>query len=513
MALLRNLPAFIALTCFANPAQALPDLKTLSDEQLIALYDKARSAEDLKFCEEMVPILAELLKRPSIEGELVQQKTIADFNCALDEDKWVTAYRLMPDVESALGEDLGTLGFYAALYSDHFLNAADRLSVMIAAKDSQPIIEISDSDLFLLLRQLWKSKQFDRRDQIVTQLMQSQHFKKLPSDPKRGLIDAVISEEGRTGNFKRTPKLIGDVDSPWTFPGYLAMKKYQPVWSQIEKAAGPNLSKPTEKDLKYELARYQADPGSREAFQGVAHSMLAAGKFEDVIAHVASFDHSPSGLAKATEDDIWALNVEAYALDALGRKAEAEAVFDAIAAIPYDPKKNGWLVNFTINRSSRLIKLGQWEKGLEAAKLAGLIAEKSGSPYAKGLIRRDTICALHNLGRGLETTQLIEEAFERRKDGYVVSTIAFLCAGNADRAAQIVVEALEDPVYSEAMAIELQKPEFEILYTRSEIPTLREALLSRPDVRAAYDKVARDIPDAFIPLAGKRRAELAAGKP
>jgi hypothetical protein len=54
----------------------------------------------------------------------------------------------------------------------------------------------------------------------------------------------------------------------------------------------------------------------------------------------------------------------------------------------------------------------------------------------------------------------------------------------------------------------MQKWEFELFYTQSKLPTVRDVLLPRPDVRTAYDKVARDIPDAFIPLAGKRRQEL-----
>jgi hypothetical protein len=502
--------AAIFATSVAN-ATELPDLKSVTDEQLIALLGESGKGEKPEACNRISPIYGEMLRRPAFKSaELQDQKLFADFQCALESFQWVTAYRLLPDAQRIAGNDFGDLGFYIALYSDHSLNAAERLMPIIDGKDSQPLIDMSEHELFQLLRDLWKGEQFEKRNQIVTALMQSRHYKKLPDEAQVGLVDAVISEEGRTGNFKQTPKLLGRINSPFGYDGYLALKKYQAVWPEFEKAAGPNLLIVTERGLKADMARYKADPTDRKAFQQLAHALLAAGKFEDIIAHVATFDHSAESILKATEDDGWALNVEAYALDALGRGDEASAIFDKLAAIPYNPQENGWLVSFVINRGSRLIELGRWEVGLKAATLAGEIAEKSGSPYAKMLVMRDKICALNKLGRGAEAAVMVKDIFDQRKDSQPDAATAQICAGDIERAAQIVIEALRDPVYAETMATELQKPEFRIFYTRSKLQTLRDALMSRPDVRAAFDKVARDIPDQFIPLAGKRRDELKA---
>src|SRR3546814_12003008 len=73
----------------------------------------------------------------------------------------------------------------------------------------------------------------------------------------------------------------------------------------------------------------------------------------------------------------WALNAKVYALDALGRHDEAADIFDRIVEQPYDPAQSGWMVNFAINRGSRFVDLGQYEKGLEAADYAGRIADRS----------------------------------------------------------------------------------------------------------------------------------------
>lgn len=513
MGQLRNIIIFLAGLALASPAMALPDLKTLSNDALIELYDSVRSVEKPKTCEEMVPVLAELLRRPSIKGNVQGQKTLADFNCAIDERQWVTAYRLMPDTEAHLKRDLGSLGFLIALFSDHHANAAQRLIALARSKDGEELLSIDDRQIFGVMRELWIGKQFETRNKFVIALLDSPHFAKLSGNMQSGLASAVIDEEGRTGNFRRSVTLLDKVDSPDSFTGLLSMKNFSPIWPQVEKAAGPNLANVTERQLKADRARYKKNPEDREAFQQVAHALHFAGKFEEVVKFAAALDHSAAAIAKIGEDEAWTLNVEAYALDALGRRAEAETIFDRIAAIPYDPEENGWLVSFTINRGSRLVELGQWEKGLEAAMLAGKVTEESGSPYAKMLVRRDKICALANIGRRDDAQPLIEEIFAQRKESYPSATTALLCTGDNDRAAAVVIEALSDPVYAEGMVDEMQKPGFQSFYTQSKLPTIREVLLPRPDVRAAYDKVGRDIPDAFMPLAGKRKAELAAARP
>jgi tetratricopeptide (TPR) repeat protein len=510
MKIVRPLLAMFASMLLTNSlAAATPtDLKKMSDADLVAFYKTVLQAEKPDYCGAWAPVIAEMMRRPSIQADLQRQQTYVDFRCALVEEKWTTAYRLMGEVERDSDSDFGSFGFSVAMISGHPENAAQRLTKLAAAKDGTDFLSINDESIFQLLRDLWIGKHFAVRDNVVQTLLGSRNANKLSANLKSGLAGAIIGEEGRTGKFKRTARLLDKIDSPYQFIGFLSMKTFQPAWPDIEKAAGPNLATVLNRSSESVLARYRKDPSNREAFQQVAHSLLFAGKFEEVIAHVASFDHSAAGIAKATEHDAWALNVEAYALDALGRPAEAETIFNHIAAIPYKPEENGWLVNFTINRGSRLVELGQWEKGLEAATLAGQVTEKSGSPYAKMLVRRDKICALQNLGRGAETKAMVEEAYEMRKNAHSAAASALLCVGDVERAAAIVIEALSDPVQAETMATELQQPQFQLFYTRSKLTTLREGLLPRTDVRNAFATVARDIPDSFIPLAGKRRMAM-----
>jgi tetratricopeptide (TPR) repeat protein len=259
-------------------------------------------------------------------------------------------------------------------------------------------------------------------------------------------------------------------------------------------------------------AAYKSNPKDRQALQYYAHALHFAGRFEDAIALVGTLNQSPKAMLKATEDDLWAMNIQAYALDSLGRKGEAETVFDAMGALPFEGERKSWLVNFVINRASRLVGLGQWQKGLDASMLAHEITEKSGSPYAKMLVRRARICALVNLGRAAEAAPLLVEAYDNRSDTYSTAAEAHLCAGDTEKAAAIVLEALQDPDHRYDMAEQLQSKDFEIFHAGEVLPNLRDSLRTRPEIDAAFTAIARDLPDRLIPGASLRRRQISTGK-
>lgn len=62
------------------------------------------------------------------------------------------------------------------------------------------------------------------------------------------------------------------------------------------------------------------------------------------------------------------------------------------------------------------------------------------------------------------------------------------------------------------MVEELQGEDFEIFYVRELLPNLRDRVKQRPEVDAAFNAVARDLPERLIPVANLRRREIAAGQ-
>ena len=113
-----------------------------------------------------------------------------------------------------------------------------------------------------------------------------------------------------------------------------------------------------------------------------------------------------------------------------------------------------------------------------------------------------------NLGRATEAAPLLVDAYERREDAYPTAAEAHLCAGEEDKAAAIVLEALKDTNRRYNMAEELQAEDFEIFYVHEILPSLRDRVKQRPEIDAAFNAVARDLPDRLIPGASLRRRKI-----
>ncbi len=503
------------LACAASTsllAQTPSEFGSLSDKEISARFDEALTRDPRNFCEEISPLLGEMLKRPAFSHITNAQKLSSDFQCAVASESWAVAHALMIEIEQMSGRSFGTAGFYVSRYAENDVDAAKRLLTLASAGDSTQIREIADEEYYYFFRDLDERNQHDLALTTALALADLPSAASISPDITSFVAKTVIDGEARKGRFDRSVELLGRLREPSTITTLLSARRFEPIWPEIERTAGDNLATIINDRVAADRVRFAADTNNRKAFQQLAHSLHFAGKFEDVIVHVSSFGDGAEEILRATSEDAWALNVKAYALDVLGRESEAEALFDHLVAIPYNPETNGWLVNFAINRASRLLELGKLEKGLQAANLAEQIASKSGSPYAKMLVRRDKVCALEGLQRQGEASAIIAAIVEHRKESYEAAATAMICAGQPDRAAQFVIEALNDPSASDGMANTLQSSGFQLFYTQSRIPTLRDALLMRPDVRAAYDRVARDIPDRFVPLAGKRRAELVSKK-
>lgn len=505
--LLAGVPKMVSMSeASIQGASASPKagLALLSNDELLLAYKLADEKKEPAYCKELAPILAEMDKRGSFDGPIARLNAHANMWCAIDERRWLEAYQDMINLESFIGTNaLGELGFSIAVIAGKNDAAVDRLIALAKDNDPDELLLVSVDRIFELSNSLTRNKELDLHAKMLEALFQSNHFGKLKSNIQEAVATKILLVDARAGRFDRASTLMTSINNPTTYVDLLAGRIYTPIWPMLEKTAGLNLKAISLKYVALCLAHYKKDMTDRDAFQTYADALLYAGRFEDVISLV-----EVKATAKLIEQDAWALNAKVIALDSLGRNAEAEAIFEAVAIIPYDPNVNGWIVGLIINRGDRLVKLGQWHKALDAAELAEKIAEKSGNDFAMMLIRKTKVCALTGIGQGDKAKILLDTMFDKRKDAYGAAAEAMLCANDDKRAGTIVLEALADTDYSDTMASNLQRPEFELIYIPSILPSLYEKLRNRPDVSAAFNKVERDIPDAYIPITGVRRKSL-----
>ena len=499
----------------ASPVSAKDqaDYSALSDGKLLERYQKAAAAENPDYCKALLPLLGEMTKREAFQQNSSRAKTLTEYQCALTEQRYKDAYALSGELEKITGIALpDETALALAVIAEEYPAAASRVIKMARSPEGSALGKLDMTLFWQLSRELVRNKNSEIRLRMYRALADSPHLDRLNGEARSSIASEVIKLDAENGNFGRAKLLMGDLQGPYPFLELLANRNLEPIWPALEEIAGPNLLKISEADVARKAAAYNMNTSDRQAFQYYAHALHFAGKFEDAIALARTVDHKPKAMLKATEDDVWALNIEAYALDALGRKAEAEAVFDTIGALPFEGDRKSWVVSFVINRASRLVGFGQWQKGLDASMLAHEVTEQGGSPYAKMLVRKARICALVNLGRKDEAAPLLAETYENRVDSYTSAAGAYLCAGDEEKAAAIVLEALKDPDHRYDMAQELQPTDFEIFYVRDVLPDLRSHLRKRPEIDTEFNSFARDLPDRMMPVASLRRRQISAGK-
>ncbi|MFN5128583.1 MAG: hypothetical protein ACK519_05430 [Sphingomonadaceae bacterium] len=494
-------------------AKEAPDYSAFSDEELGERYYQLADPDNAKFCNVMPPLLDEMAKRQAFQPKIGNPELFSAFLCAAHERRYKDAFAISVDIEKIANFVLPLeIMLPVELGAEEFPAAARRIIKMAGSADGEAVGMLDEKFFWPLASTLAQNKNDEIRLRMFRALADSPHLGRLPANMRSDIAQETITLDAKSGSFGRVKMLKGELWGPYSFLELLANRKLEPIWPELEEIAGPNLQKVAAANIAQNKEAYNADPDDRQAFQIYAHALAFAGKFEDAIALVRTFDHSPEAMLNATEDDIWAVNIEALALNALGRDSEADAVFDAMAALPFEGERKFWLIDFIMNRASRLVSMGRWQKGLDATMLAHQVAEKAGSPWQKMVIRRARICALVNLGRKAEAASLLVEAYDRREDGYATAARAYLCAGDDDKAAAIVLEALKNPDHQDDMAQALQPDDFGIFFVDGTLPDLRDRLKSRPEIDAAFNKIARDLPERLIPVVSLRQRQIAQGK-
>ena len=502
-------------------AKEAPDYSAFSDEELRAHYEKHAEAKNSGHCKVLTPLLNEMAKRVTFQPNVNDVKFLTTFQCAIDQARYKDAFAISTDVERIVGVPFPNefTQALAAAADEEYPARMDGGCKNGCSKGSKPLAKPDRTWFWPWLSELVQSKTEDIRLQMFRTLELSALLEIYGPNERSIVAQEWLIHDAENGDFSRVKMLGQELRGPYPFLQLLTDKSLEPAWPQLEEVAGPNLQKIADANIIKSAAAYNANPDDRQAFNFYVQALGFAGKFEDAIALVRTFDHSPEAMLNAAEDDLWAINIEALALDALGRHGEAEAVFDAMAALPFEGERKFWLHHFIINRASRLVNMGQWQKGLDATMLAHQVAEQEevaeyeeGLSWQKMAIRTARICALVNLGRQAEAAPLLTEAYERREDGYASAARAYLCAGNDDKAAAIVLEALDNPDHQDDMALNLQKIDLEIFYVPETLPSLRDRLRSRPEIDAAFNKIARDLPERLIPGASIRRRQIAQGK-
>jgi tetratricopeptide (TPR) repeat protein len=483
------------------------NVKEMSVEELIDTLRDRRKPWTSNACAIGAPVHVELNERlpdrvPIMRGLLYAEALCADEqeNYVLGAEKTTALEALVPD------EDFS----YLAIYFDRRLERVESALARIASMSNAQLADLDTDSTWHLLRIANKAGKSQAVEDFALGLADRDALGVLDTDLQGAFAIDAIAALGRADRSDEAEGLLAFVRSPGSFVDMLGDRKFEHAWPAIEAKAGAGLENVSEAFADWALARLDTNKSDRDRFSTAAHALHFAGRFQEAIDLAQNWRERDGAIDGIEEGDGWALNIQAYAYDALGRRPEADKVFDQLAEL--DADEHPWVVNFVINRSSRLVGHARWEDGLKAAELARTVAEKHGSTFAKMIVASNHVCALSNLDRQGETEEDLAFLRENVVDSSSLVTQALLCAGEREEAAALVLSALADEVQRDSMIGDLRPEKFELFYTPSILQSAYHLMQENEAIRAEFEIHARAIPDEFTPAAYLKRKAPAGTK-
>lgn len=482
--------------------EPLPDLAALSIPELQALFRKDSKRWSDEPCTFGAPVLAQLERRSDHPpAPLRRLRLVAEAFCADNEKRYEDGLKLSADI-AALTPDDPAIGL--SLYFAGRLKNVDAMLAVLRGLNDTGLGQLSRDSYWSVFRTARDQGRLDALDALALEWATSGKFAFLDTKLHEGLAMSALRAAAKAGRADLVDGLLVSITGPVSYIDLLTFRTYEPFWPQIEARAGKNLAAVGEENVRVARAQLTNAPEDRDRFSAAAHALHYNGQFEDAIALAQRWRERKAKGLGIEEGDAWALNIEAYAYDSLGQFKKADAVFDELAK--YEAKEHPWVVNFVINRASRLTGQGRWREGLKATELARRVAEDYGSTYAKLIIARDRACAFERLGRAKDAAPELAFLRDNWKDGVGLTVQGLICHGLDAEAAALLLGALRDEDEREEALAAFQTDEIDLFYTATLLPEAPDLLDGHPELAAELAKHVRAMPEAFIPQAALRRA-------
>jgi hypothetical protein len=292
--------------------------------------------------------------------------------------------------------------------------------------------------------------------------------------------------------------LLDRIHRPPTLWEMAIERRYAALWPQIEKKIGPAGGGVIDGYARTSLDAYASAPQDEHATLDAAMAFAYLGHFDDVATTAAATRVVP-GMSE-TQVDIVLADAEAQAAAGHRDAALVRLRPFATADLATTPEAAGALIGL----AEQLEDAGRYDEELGVAD-AGLGAKVGYfSSYGLAWLKRNRVCALTGLGRTADARLAGDALKASASDNQAAAVEGLLCAGRDGEAATIAIAALATSEGADRLADQFQ-PEGALLpHAPSHLRTLWGKLLTRPDVKAAFERSARILPKAYWPLATPR---------
>lgn len=490
------------------PLHAAPiDASKLDDAALAAALETARERDEPQLCDELVPLTAETLRRatpPATDEALAAGN--AELWCAVDQERYADASAVLQRTEARIGrqERFDRVALSLHSFLNEFELAVARMDAIARTNGGNALTAVTPQVIYEISGKLLKAKRSDMLIAFWSSIYSAKTFALLDPDVRGGTGINLLRAKADAGLLSDKDSDLADlVTNASAFATLLAQKRYAPLWPHMEARAGDNMANLLELDLQLNVERFQDDPENTERFAALLYSLLQGGKLETAIEVTEPFRSADMDYSDIDEQIGWAINSMAIALRASGRADEGLKALDTLASL--DTDKRSWVVNFAINHAASLAGEARHAEALKSYERAQPIAEKQGSPFSRAIIAGQRACSLHLLGRSAEAADAFKVLEGMRTDAPSHAVGFAMCTGRDDLAIAWALEGLADETHRSSIISALQPSYMDGTPSAWNDPQPNLLLARSPELAAAFDKVARVVPERFAPLGGKPR--------
>lgn len=499
---LAALIATLATTAVAPPASAQSigrqmDLMRLEQQAAEAVGALVNS--DFKACESRLPALRAILSDPRFDRMRTEVRRPFLFSvilCSEVKDKplgLAAARKLEPIAEDPA--EIGavqTIQISDAIERDAMADATRRFLKLM---DAQPEVvaawrpgmigaftDYIDDDPDLALTALQRITAFDWKDPESQRASHNEWALALGWQ---------LGDRGRSADAARA---VAAADDPRVLMYVAADRRFEPAWSAAGRFDWTALE-------EARLARARADmaatPETLAPVRALMSSLRALGRYDEAIqvgqALRARLQDGEAFDDREEQGD-WVLIQLGHSLLDTGDLAGAEAVFDEAVGGEDD---RGASTDARMNWAGRLLDLSRPRDVLKV--LDGLDLDYV-TPYGEAWVDSQKTCALNDIDPKAAAA-LLESLRKRRDENPGALSQALICMDRLDEAAALLIWRLQTPEHRSGGLdpFWIARPPPVVPPWLARFESRRQALLSRPDVRAALDKVGRPV---TTPLGG-----------
>ena len=350
----------------------------------------------------------------------------------------------------------------------------------------------------------------DDHDAFCNEVTRQTWFGQLDPYMQSWFAVGAVNVAAARADLTRLESLFEYIKLPEPYVTFLAYRDYEAAWPQVEAYVGDHMTNVSVNFEAWARQNVAENPADADALSALADALHFAGRFEEVL-QLTIPELDVEDAREFREGHAWAIAKQVRALDALGRRQQADALMNRLATLSV--RQHPWVVNFVVNRAARLLRQGRWREALEATNEADSAVGRYGSPYAAALLNQYRACAYAGMGRNADseaTAAILAKSFT---DAPVVAAYGLLCAGRGQDAASLLTAHLDDDLTAR-LARKVQDDRFDVDHVPqagpSALPDFPEFLLTIPALRDAIQKEVRVVPDRFIPRAAWMRTETGA---